>query len=618
MSAVVVAFGAVSALGVGSAAFDPGQLHEPAPSAVRRDPELAAAGLAKPFAARVADVTVPPGTDRGAALLEAAMEQLLGELERRMPDFRQRRVGLALGTSGGGMSTFQELVARLESGGDVERGLARSAPYFGPLGRIARRLGAPPELRTQLLAACASSTFAIGHALSWLSLGVADLVIAGGYDALSSFIAAGFECLGATSACPTPFRSARDGLALGEGAALLALCRRADAPLGGVLGFGASSDAQHVTAPDRTGAGLAAAARLALADAGLDAEAIGLVSAHGTGTSYNDAAEARAIEAALGPHARNVVVHAFKASIGHTLGAAGALESLCAMSALERNLAPATSGSGEREPALTARLLDRAEASRASACLKLSSAFGGANAALVLSAPGAPSEARAHPGARPVRLLGVGSVIEAVDAAELRGRVLTDPLKLARMDALSLSCVAAALSVRQGVELPGDSAVVVGTAAATLEIDADFERRRLRRGAEPRRFPATSPNLCAGECTIALGLRGPSFSVGAGPAAALEALLVAHDWVSAGRVERALVIAAEQVGAVVQALWRAAEWPVPAHGALAVVLGSGEGRALCRERLVAQLAAAEAARGAVGGEAPGWPSLRRALAELGA
>lgn len=615
MSALVVAFGAISALGVGSAAFDPGKLGEPAPSAVRRDPELAAAGLAKPFAARAAEPVPEPGTDRAAALLEAAMDQLLVELEQRMPDFRQLRIGLALGTSGGGMSSFQELVARVDSGREVERELARSSAYFGPLQRVTSRLGAPPALRTQLLAACASSTFAIGHALSWLALDVADLVIAGGYDALSSFIAAGFECLGATSARPAPFRRARDGLALGEGAALLALCRSAHAPLGGVLGFGASSDAQHVTAPDRTGAGLAAAARLALADAGLDAAAIGLVSAHGTGTSYNDAAEAKAIEAVLGPSAPRVVVHAFKASIGHTLGAAGALESLSAITALERDLAPATSGSGEREPALTARLLDRAESGPAAACLKLSSAFGGANAALVLSAPGAPGEARAHPVARPVSLLGVGSVIEDVDPAELRGRVLTDPIKLARMDPLSLSCVAAALSVRRLADLPEASAVVVGTAAATLEIDADFERRRLKRGAEPRRFPATSPNLCAGECTIALGLRGPSFSVGAGPAAAVEALLVAHDWVSAGRVERALVIAAEHVATVVPALWRAAEWPVPAHGAMAVVLGSGDGQALCRERLAAQLCAADAAQGALGGEAPGWPSLRRALAE---
>jgi len=608
MTAFVIAQGAVSALGSGEAAFDPGSVGAPAASAVRHDDALARSGLAKPFVARVS-VPDAPDLDRASLLLELAADQLLAQLEPALPDFRQLRIGLALGTSAGGMLSFVRALDQLDAGTTLAPELARAAPYFGPAERLRARLGVPPERSTQLLAACASSTFAIGQALTWLALDAAELVIAGGYDALSTFVAAGFECLGATSASPAPFRARRDGLALGEGAALLALARRCPARRGVVLGFAATSDAGHVTAPDRTGQGLARAAAEALADAGLEASEVGLVSAHGTGTRYNDAAEAKAIDAVLGP---GTVVHAFKATIGHTLGAAGALESLAGLAALERGLAPATAGAGEQEPLSSARVLDAGEPSDARACLKLSSAFGGANAALVLAQRASGVE-RAGP--RPVRVLGVGMPVEAPDLAALRGRVATDPVKLGRMDSLSLLAVEAAVRARDATPLDERAGVIVGSAAATLEIDADFERRRRRRGPEPRRFPATSPNLCAGECSIALGLQGPSFSVGGGPAAAVEALLVAHDWISAGRADQLVLVAAELVDGIVSAIWQAAGWPPPAHGAVAAVLGVGEGTGrLSRDRIVALLAEAAAGRGALSEHAPGWPVLRQALA----
>ncbi len=532
-----------------------------------------------------------------------------------MPDFRSRRLAVALGTSGGGMRSFEDALARLDTGRPIDLELARRCPYFGPIDALLSRLGASAELCTQLLAACASSTFAIGQALTWLSIGAADLVIAGGYDAVSPFIASGFECLGATSEAPAPFRVSRDGLALGEGAALLALCRGSEAPFGAVLGFGATSDALHVTAPDRSGAGLARAARGALEDAGVEACDVRSVSAHGTGTPYNDAAEAHALREVFGSNSADVVVHALKGAIGHTLGAGGAIESLFALAACRQGVAPATTGDGPVEPALHARILERAEATEARVCLKLSSAFGGANAALVLSAKHDPKPEVAP---RRVKLLRIGTPVLRSDPRQLEGRVLTDAIKLDRMDGLSALTVAAVLDASAGLSLSDRTAVIVGTAAATLEIDADFERRRRRRGPEPRRFPATSPNLCAGECTIALGLHGPSFSVGASPAAAIEALLVAHDWISAGRVDFALVVAAELIGDAVGALWQAAEWPLPAQGAIAAVLGVDGAEALSRQRLAAALFAAREGRGALGGEAPGWPSFRAALARAAA
>ncbi len=414
-----------------------------------------------------------------------------------------------------------------------------------------------------MLSACSSSTVALGLGTRLLESGRVDLVIAGGFDALTLFIAAGFESLRATSqALPQPFRVGREGMALGEGAALVALARSGEspsgdqrasrsseedeprhraAPLGYVLGFGASSDAVHITAPDRTGSGLARAAERALADAGLPPSRVDLVSAHATATPYNDAAEANAIELVLGAAAERAVVQPFKAVIGHTLGAAGALESLSALRSLQSAILPAAPGTGAVEPHLRARLLDRNTAGNPAFALKLSSAFGGANAALVLGTRRPERPPLRSP--RSVRLELVGTPCFDLDEGALAARLGVDPLRIARLDPLSRLGVAASANVLagRGAPLPEGAGVVVGSMGATLDRnEAHHARLRERgaRGAEPRRFPSTSPNLVAGECSILFGLKGPAFAVGGGPSAALEALLTGYDLIEAATLRR--------------------------------------------------------------------------------
>src|SRR6185437_5463684 len=255
---------------------------------------------------------------------------------------------------------------------------------FGPMTEVVGGSRFAPA--TLVLTACAASTIAAGIALGWLEGGACDLVIAGGFDAVSVFVASGFETLRATTAAlpSRPFGLERDGMCLGEGAALLALVPAGSeldrAALGYVTGFGASGDAVHVTAPDRTGAGLARAAGAALGlDRGLLAPSslrssplggspsarpatggsappvppaleIQLVSAHGTATPFNDAAEWKAIVSVLGERATEIPVHPFKAQIGHTLGAAGALESLAALDAISRGVLPAAAIPPARDP----------------------------------------------------------------------------------------------------------------------------------------------------------------------------------------------------------------------------------------------------------------------------
>ena len=594
----IVAVGAISALGRGPAAYSVGGAGAVPSCAARPDAELTVAGLGRPHCARAALPAAGPA--RAEALLASAFDELTRDLEQHLPDWGTRALGLAVGTSAGGMPSLLEVFEARDRSQALARDLALAAPYFGPLRVLG---GLRPVLFTQVLAACASSTVALGLACRWLDAGHVDLAIAGGYDALSVFVAAGFEALGAVSAgLPQPFRQGRDGMVLGEGAALLALARAGDAPSGKkpgrrgygfILGFGASSDAVHVTAPDRTGRGLRAAAQAALADAGTTPDRIDVVSAHATATPYNDAAEARVIDAVFEDRASRIVVHPYKAVIGHTLGAAGALELLAGLSSLRQELLPAAVGSGPLDEAFGARLLDANQpaASGPLGCLKLSAAFGGGNAALVAAT--GPGEA----GRRElvaVNLLALGSEQHERELdLELAARsTKLDAERLARLDPLSALVLAAALEAvsRFGGTLPEATGLVLGTSSATLELNDAYDRRRRNRGArfvEPRRFPATSPNLAPGQVSIALELRGPTFAVGAGHDPAREALLVAHDLVAAGDAAAMIVATAEQVGPVVASIWTAAGWPMPQPGASAVLIGtaSGLGR-LDRARLL--------------------------------
>ena len=572
-SVAVIAYGAASALGFGAEACDVGE-----PDALPRTRLSQRAG-GKPFG-RVLGA-LAPREHRPRELLELGLGLVVAELERREPGWRQLRLGVVIGTSSGGLAALERALPSSDADADADAAnrLLRESAYFSPLSGVTRLLGRAPDRVVSLYAACASSTLALGLGLRWLELGRYDLVIAGGYDAESDWVSAGFDSLKATSAGPPrPFRAERDGMALGEGVALLALSSRSHGARGFVRGFGATSDAVHITAPDRTGQALARAAREALTDAGLTPADIDFVSVHGTGTPFNDAAEAAALELVFGERALRLPLHAAKPSVGHTLGAAGALESLFALSALERAVLPASASAGTPMKGLPAYLLERNVPASIAHCLKLSTAFGGANAALVLSSSPGVRESRRP---RTVHLAAAGVPVVELELLRLQGVLVAPPERLPRSDTLSSLAVAAAGEAlrdarARGVVLdPTRTGVIVGSAGATLEADAAFAERVMARGAqhaEPRRFPATSPNACAGHVAIAFGLGGPSHAVGAGPSALREAVEVANDWLTAGDADALLVISAEAAGETARRVFRALALEPPPQGALAVLL----------------------------------------------
>jgi 3-oxoacyl-[acyl-carrier-protein] synthase II len=208
------------------------------------------------------------------------------------------------------------------------------------------------------VSACAAGAHAIGTALRMIQSGEADAVVCGGAEsALVDLSIASFAALEATS--PTgisrPFDARRDGFVMGEGGAVLVLedaekaKERGATILATVRGYGASSDASHITAPQPEGIGAADAIRQALENAGLKPEDVDYVNAHGTSTPLNDRAETKAIKAALGDRANEIPVSSTKSAIGHLLGAAGAVEAVATILALRDKMAPPTLGWEEQE-----------------------------------------------------------------------------------------------------------------------------------------------------------------------------------------------------------------------------------------------------------------------------
>lgn len=604
--AAILAAAALSARGRGAEAYGIAPLGEGATTCVGPSSALADAGILRPFVAQVAGVIPRAGEDPATAWLRVVLEDLTAILDDMRPDWRSERLGVVLGTSAGGMTSAEAFFTARARGDNVEA--ARWAPratYFAPFDDalaavgLAAAAGIPPTRRCQVLAACASGTFALGLGLRWLQQGQCDLVLAGGYDALSLFVAAGFEGLKATTAsAPRPFGLHRDGLALGEGAAVVALAPNTVAGLRGarpkavVEGFGASTDAFHITAPDPTGGGLARAAQRALEDAGVPSSAVGLVSAHGTATPFNDAMEARALGLLFPPH-HAPPVHAYKGEIGHALGAAGTLETLAAVESLRRGVVPATVDVGPPAADGPARLVTRSEALGAPTVLKLSAAFGGANGALVLQGPsgrhGSSAAARPAPevAASAVVLRAFAWVPSAHAPPEdddrlrraLAARAGVSEERLARLDDLAVLAGTALLALEEelGGRLLGEgTALVVGHGFATVRVNETYWTRLLQRGPEgvdARRFPSTSPNAVAGECALLFRVTGPSLAVGASPEGGLEALEVAQDLLLGGDAPRALVLAVDDGSATTRALAAAIPPGAPCpRGAVAALL----------------------------------------------
>lgn len=296
--------------------------------------------------------------DRFVQLGVAASLNLVKNAQLTIDDSNASRVGVILGVGLGGLDTIEVFHSRL-----LDAGPTRISPFMIPMlisnmapGQVSIFTGAKGA-NMVLTSACASATHAIGYACSEIMLGRLDAVITGGVEStVTPMGVSGFTALKALCTShndnPTkasrPFDKNRDGFVMGEGAGLLMVESLDSAKARGaeifaeVVGFGASGDAYHMTAPREDAEGMIASMQGALRDANVEPSAVTHINAHGTSTSLNDAAETRAIKHVFGDHAKNIAICANKSQMGHLLGAAGGAEAVFAALTLQTGIVPGT------------------------------------------------------------------------------------------------------------------------------------------------------------------------------------------------------------------------------------------------------------------------------------
>ncbi|MFE3516493.1 beta-ketoacyl-[acyl-carrier-protein] synthase family protein [Streptomyces sp. NPDC059166] len=403
-SAAVTGIGLVTASGVGVDAAWRGVCDTAGAPSVPHLPELD--GLPCDFMYTVEDldmkavlgVAAQRLMDRFSQLAVVAAREAVADAGLDPSVWDSGRVAVVIGSAHGGLPFYDEQHTTL-----TERGARRVSPKLAPLSvvngaasSVAMDLGVHGPSQA-VSTACSSGTVAIGTAHQMLRTGACDIVVAGGAESVRSRLLIASACQMRAvstrrddpSAACRPFDTHRDGFVVGEGAGLLVMERPEHARARGatvrarVAGYGASSDAHSAVAPDPDGLGIERALRTALADAGIDAVDVGHVNAHGTSTVANDLIEATMLRRVLGEHP---LVTSTKAMTGHTLGAAGGIETALTVLALQHQVVPPTVNLEAPDPAIPMEIVQKEARNAAFDCaVKTSLGFGGHNAALVLT-----------------------------------------------------------------------------------------------------------------------------------------------------------------------------------------------------------------------------------------
>lgn len=460
-------------------------------------------------------------------------------------DVDRRRVALVFGTCfGHGFKEFSPVAQRIAAGLDIA----------GP--------------RITISTACSSSTNAIGLARDLLVHGHADVVVAGGADSLLREALAGFSALGVLSTEPCAPFSEPPGTTLGEGAAFVILERASDAArrnattYASICGYGLSADGFHETTPDPSGSGVARAIRGALADAGWGANDVDYVSAHATGTANNDRIEWSVIEHELGAN-RPPTVSGSKGHVGHTQGAAGALELVLALICHREGCVPPTLHFRGPRAGCPSDPVAASEprAMSVSRALKLSAAFGGANA-VVAYGTGVVATHSDRSRARVVvtggGVVGPHGAHRLASVLELAEKQNIGACRDVDLDALGVDgrrldrsarwlTAAAALALSQ--ETRRDAMDRIGLFVAATRMPEESSRRctesirqRGIAGTSATAFARMSVNAPSGACSRALGLLGPTSTFSIGEGSGLFALVLAAEWL-AWRDDASVIVA---------------------------------------------------------------------------
>lgn len=339
--------------------------------------------------------------DRFAQYAVAAAQMAVEDSKLKLDNLDKERIGVITGTGVGGVETIESQHHTL-----LEKGTRRVSPFFVPMmipnmasGLIAIKYGVT-GFNECIVAACASSTNAIGDAFKVIQRNAADIMIAGGAEAPITRLSLSGFCANKTMTtnedpftASRPFDLKRNGFVMGEGAGILileelehALNRGADI-IAEVVGYGCTNDAYHITAPAEEGEGGAKCMKLAIDDAGIDPSNIGYINAHGTSTSLNDKNETAAIKTVFGKYAYHLPVSSTKSMTGHLLGAAGAIEAIITSFAVKDKFLPPTINYKTPDPECDLYYVpNEGKSANITYALTNSLGFGGHNASLVLKA----------------------------------------------------------------------------------------------------------------------------------------------------------------------------------------------------------------------------------------
>ncbi|HHY72473.1 MAG TPA: beta-ketoacyl-ACP synthase II [Bacillus bacterium] len=336
--------------------------------------------------------------DRFTQYALAAAIMAVKDANLEITDEIATRVGVWIGSGIGGMETHEEQHKNF-----LEKGYRRVSPFYVPMmiadmaaGQVSIALGAK-GINACTTTACASGANSIGDAFKVIQRGDADYMITGGTEApITNMSFAGFCMAKALSTNPDPSKASRpfdlnrDGFVMGEGAGILVLESLESALARGakiyaeIVGYGATGDAYHITAPAPGGEGGARAMKMALQDAGLKAEEIDYMNAHGTSTDYNDKYETMAVKEVFGEHAYKMAVSSTKSVTGHLLGAAGAVEAIFSVKAITDGIIPPTMNLETPDPECDLDYVpNQARKQAVNAVLSNSLGFGGHNVSLI-------------------------------------------------------------------------------------------------------------------------------------------------------------------------------------------------------------------------------------------
>lgn len=336
--------------------------------------------------------------DRFTQYAVAASFMAVNDADLTIDESNAPRVGVWVGSGIGGMETFENQYRTF-----LEKGARRVSPFFVPMmipdmatGQVSIALGAK-GVNSCTVTACATGTNCIGDAFKVIQRGDADVMVTGGTEApLTDISFAGFSSAKALSfntdpkTASRPFDKNRDGFVMGEGAGILVLeelehaLKRGARIYAEIVGYGSTGDAHHITAPAPAGEGGARAMKMAIDDGGLKPEDIDYINAHGTSTEYNDKYETMAIKEVLGDHAYNIAVSSTKSMTGHLLGAAGGVEAIFSIKAIEQSIIPPTINLETPDPECDLNYVpNKAIEREVKVALSNSLGFGGHNATII-------------------------------------------------------------------------------------------------------------------------------------------------------------------------------------------------------------------------------------------